>query len=151
MSKAVPAWMSTFHWLKSRPDGATWREICYGVGINRGTWRAHRWYIIRFLEGTNLALPDATRETGFRFRITDEWESADKPDLHRGRVADVGHMLARTRRSEHEAEVRYEAAVRSEPLGKRSLLARECLADMVRIALARDQLEKELVKLGGTI
>ena len=152
MSRAVPTWLETYYWLVSQSDGATWQEICTARSISRAVWRVHRKKIETFLMDhpeANLALPDATRETGFRFRITNEFVSADAPDIRGGSIASVGQELIVLTRRLHEAEVAYEKAIATEPAGKRSRVAKKHLRRMGRIAVQIEEAEKDLTELRG--
>ena len=144
--------MDTIHWLASQPEGATWDEICRARRITRGNWRAQleqarKWF--QSHQDFGYAIPRATRDGGFRFRVTNEMRSADPtvPDIRKGQIGDVEFRLAILTRERGELEVAYDEMVTTEPAGKRSVKARKILARMGSIEVQIEQAEKDIVDL----
>ena len=130
MARPKKVW-DTFAYLVDRDavGGATWQDGCAYFGISRRGWDQR---IDRLRDelitdpALNWAIPRPTRETGWKYRITDLFDDSvnGKADIRSGQVDDSTSLLGTLRRLEYENEVAYEHAVATEPAGKRSKLAK---------------------------
>ena len=92
-----------------------------------------------------MTLPRATKESGYRFRVTNQMYNPDPtvPDIRKGQMGDNQHILSLLYRVQHEIDMAYEKAVADEPAGKRSVRAKKLLARAGRVAALIEEIEKD--------